>query len=287
MTSSIYFIHAITPLHAGIGQAAGDIDLPIARERATRLPYLPGSSLKGALRARSDETVVQKLFGPNTANASDHAGSVQFSDARLLFFPVRSLYGIFAYVTSPFLIRRFLRDAKDAATAQVTLPIEDEPGPGECLVSSSSVLRHQSGPVWLEDLRLQAARPISADRFDSVARAIEIPDLAKRVCIVSDDALSFFVETATEVTARIRLDSERLTVEQGGLWYEEALPAESVLTGLVQTRSLRKGEQDIISAKTAFDKLRVLIDGQKVVQLGGKATVGRGVCRVFVERGAE
>jgi len=51
MTAQLTFVHALSPLHAGIGQGAGVIDLPIAREKATGIPFLPGSSLKGALKA--------------------------------------------------------------------------------------------------------------------------------------------------------------------------------------------------------------------------------------------
>ncbi|HEY7420145.1 MAG TPA: RAMP superfamily CRISPR-associated protein, partial [Ktedonobacteraceae bacterium] len=52
MNAQLTFIHALSPLHAGTGQGAGVIDLPVAREKATNIPFLPGSSLKGALRTR-------------------------------------------------------------------------------------------------------------------------------------------------------------------------------------------------------------------------------------------
>src|SRR5690606_27268101 len=118
------------------------------------------------------------------------------------------------------------------------------------------------------------------------ATAVSIPELAQRVCVVSDDVLTFFVETATEVTARIRLDGERLTVEKGGLWYEEALPTETILTGLVQTRTLRKDGKTFIAAEDALTNLRTILGKRNVVQLGGKATVGRGVCRLSLTEGA-
>src|SRR6266566_222789 len=102
MTTQLTFVHALTPLHAGIGQGAGVIDLTIAREKATGLPFLPGSSLKGALRALCvDETKCKQIFGPNPAGSdpnSDYASSIQFSDQRLLLLPIRSLAGTFAWV---------------------------------------------------------------------------------------------------------------------------------------------------------------------------------------------
>ncbi len=50
MQARLLFTHALSPLHAGTGQGVGVIDLPIAREKATGLPFLPGSSVKGTLR---------------------------------------------------------------------------------------------------------------------------------------------------------------------------------------------------------------------------------------------
>src|SRR6266571_8926778 len=117
MTAQLTFVHALSPLHAGIGQGAGVIDLPMAREKATGLPFLPGSSLKGALRALCvDQAMRTKLFGPDTAGSdpnSDYASAIQFSDQRLLLLPIRSLAGTFAWVTSPYVLRRLVRDLRD------------------------------------------------------------------------------------------------------------------------------------------------------------------------------
>lgn len=111
---ALLFLHALSPLHAGTGQGIGAIDLPIAREKATGIPYLPGSSLKGVLRDRAsawDRDTLFAVFGPDTENASEHAGAVQVGDAKLLLLPVRSLYGVFALVASPYLLERFRREA--------------------------------------------------------------------------------------------------------------------------------------------------------------------------------
>lgn len=51
-TAHRYFLHARSPLHAGTGQGTGVIDLPIAREKATGIPYLPSSSVKGTVESR-------------------------------------------------------------------------------------------------------------------------------------------------------------------------------------------------------------------------------------------
>ena len=117
MNAHLTFVHALSPLHAGTGQGSGVIDLPIAREKATGLPFLPGSSLKGALRSRCPEKERNLIFGSDTNSISadsNAASPAQFSDQRLLLLPVRSLAGTFAWVTSPYILRRFARDIEDA-----------------------------------------------------------------------------------------------------------------------------------------------------------------------------
>ena len=49
MNEKIYWLHAITPLHVGAGRGLGYIDMPIAREKVTSWPYVPGSSIKGVI----------------------------------------------------------------------------------------------------------------------------------------------------------------------------------------------------------------------------------------------
>src|SRR3990172_983710 len=114
MQAKLLLIHALSPLHAGTGQGVGVIDLPIAREKATQIPFLPGSTLKGVFRdACTDPTLRTNVFGPDSGNPDQHAGAVAFTDARLLLLPVRSLMGVFAWVTSPLLLRRLSRDVND------------------------------------------------------------------------------------------------------------------------------------------------------------------------------
>jgi hypothetical protein len=47
MRSSPVLLHTLSPLHAGTGRAADIIDLPTARMKATGIPIVPGSFIKG------------------------------------------------------------------------------------------------------------------------------------------------------------------------------------------------------------------------------------------------
>ncbi len=289
METRLIFAHALSPLHPGTGQGTGVIDLPIAREKATGLPYLPGSSLKGTLRSACEDDKRISVFGPETSNASDHAGALQISDLRLLLLPVRSLAGTFAWVTSPYVLRRFIRDARDCGmnTQSITLPdMVGEDKLGTAVITDKSALAPQ-GTVYLEDLNLTPSAEKATSIAEWLGTLIFAGDselrtaLGARLCVVHDDVLSFLLETATEVVARIRLKEDTKAVEKGGLWYEEALPAETVLAGLAMAMP---NEKTRLNEGQIFEVITHCI--AKPVQLGGKATVGRGLCRVILAQGA-
>ncbi|MFY9226806.1 MAG: type III-B CRISPR module RAMP protein Cmr4 [Blastocatellia bacterium] len=292
MEARLAFVHALSPLHAGTGQGIGVIDLPIAREKATGLPFLPGSSVKGSLRDLcTDEKQQKSIFGTGNEEKSqtmEHAGSVQFSDQRLLLLPIRSLVGTFAWVTSPYILQRFVRDAKVAGINN--LPESPKPlQETSCLVTTTSCLKHvvnNNSKVFLEDLDLTPSNNntevVKASNWanwlaSKIFADAEWQDMLKaRFCIVSDDLLSFLLETATEVSARIVIDDETKTAKKGGLWYEETLPTETILSGLVMANPpTRTG----LEPGDIFKKIEE-ITSSKTVQFGGKATVGHGLCSV-------
>lgn len=279
MDAKLLFVHALSPLHAGTGQGVGVVDLPIAREKATNLPYLPGSSLKGVLRDASPRDQRNAIFGPETTNADAYAGSVHFTDQRLLLMPIRSLRGTFAWVTSPLILRRFRRDV-DMVQAKQQFPATIPTVPAEgCLVTSTSVLVEDNNTVTLEDIPLASQSHAQMNAWATSLAAVLFPGdeewqaiFASRLCLVHDEVFGFLVETATEVVARIALEEETKTVKKGALWYEESLPAESVLSGLVIASPVKA------DAETVFQTIGKLI--AKPLQLGGNATVGRGLCQL-------
>jgi CRISPR-associated protein Cmr4 len=292
-TPKLLFVHALSPLHAGTGQSIGAIDLAIARDRATQFPYLPGSSIKGSLRDAAtatlkDSDLVKRLFGPDTANASDHAGSLIVSDANLLLLPVRSVAGTFAWVTSPYLLHRFARDVTASSGRKLALPSLPSDVAG-CLVATNSSLIAQverTDKVVFEDLDLV---PTKSKSMDDLATELgkqvfaESPwreMLAKRLCVVHDDVMTFLSEHATDVVARIALQEDTKTVKKGGLWYEESLPTESILVGLVYVQPVKQ------VGKTSAELMNKATPLMNVsIQLGGKATVGRGRCQLRLSGG--
>jgi CRISPR-associated protein Cmr4 len=274
MITRPFLLHALSPLHAGTGHAADVIDLPTARYKAAGIPFVPGSSIKGVLRdARraSDHDKTEAVFGPSDDPAA-HAGALVVGDARLLALPVRSFRGTFAWTTSPLLLTLAKRDLEDDS-----LPVPDITG-ARALVATGSCVLH-ADKLYLEDLDLPAAESNEATAWARKLAPLASPGddvFTKRFAVVDDDTMTFLWETATQVDARVRLDEKTRTVAPGALWLEESLPPESLLIGvLAADRSRRPGV-----AMTPDDVLRFALDGEEVLQLGGKATTGRGRCRI-------
>ncbi len=285
-TTRLLLLHARSPLHAGTGQATSAVDLPIARDRATNLPLLPGSSLKGALRARARQALPEeatRLFGPETANASDHAGALCFTDLHLLLLPVRSVAGTFAWVTSPLLLARFAREAELAGIEK--LPKLPEPGSQAAITTEGSLL-HVGAKVILEEFDLSRQPGAEAWAEALAPRVFADPTwqglLKKRLCVVSDDVMSFFGQHGTDIVTRVSIDPETGTARDGQLWTEENLPAESVLYGLVEENAPER-----VRPERRGDYLDRLADKllDRPIQLGGKATVGRGRCSLRLVQG--
>jgi len=283
MEAKLIFVQALTPLHSGTGQGVGVIDLPVAREKSTGIPFVPGSSLKGVLRdaCQIDKEITFKVFGPDTDNADEFSGAISVTDVRLLMLPVRSLRGVYAWVLSPLLLHRLTRDARVAGEQALpeipSLLLKDS-----CLLAVENAEICLNQQVVLEDLLLNVA--ISAELrawADWLAARIfpQQPDwhtiLMQHICLVPDDIMSFLLETGTEVIPRIALEKEKKTVRKGALWYEESLPAETILSGMVVAQAVGKNAS---TPNIVFDAVKTCI--KKPLQVGGNATVGSGICRL-------
>lgn len=292
MQSRLLFVHTLSPLHAGTGQSIGAVDLPIARDRATDHPYLPGSSLKGSLRDRARsraEAKVTAVFGPETESASEHAGAIAFGDANLLLLPVRSVAGTFAWVTSPLLLARFLRDLREVGLAE-KFKLPSMPKKGICAVGDATALQVKVSTkqkIVFEDLDLISRPDPEVTKLASALGKLLFAEdelwqklLCERFCIVHDDVFTFLARHGTEVVTRIRLEDETKTVAKGQLWTEENLPAETVLVSMMVTMpNKRTGLSDTQLVEV------IARAAEGMVQLGGKATVGRGRCRLVLAGG--
>ncbi|MEE4356573.1 MAG: type III-B CRISPR module RAMP protein Cmr4 [Desulfococcaceae bacterium] len=291
--------HVESSLHAGAGARIGHIDNPIQRETATGNPIVQANGVKGALREFFEKTEpneksgkIKAAFGGEDGN--DGAGAAAFGEARLLFFPVRSLSGIFAYISCETVIARFQRDL--IALGKSPLMSTEEDGKQKIWTPSvigNSYQAHeqnivqisQDGTLILEEL------PFDMDNDPQAGPCLEkLADLlfpntpeyfffkgnfSKRAVILNDEDYFYFVKYATEVEPHNRIDDKTGTVdEKTGVWYTEYLPSESILysslfigTPHIKTESF----ENSVQVKTFLQKL----DGQRS-WMGGDRTTGKG-----------
>lgn len=289
----LLFLYAVSPVHMGAGQAIGVIDNPIQRERHTDHPMMAGSGLKGALRhhleKKWDKAEVARLFGPESS-ASDYAGCVSFGDAQLAAFPVRSLKRGFVWAVSPVSLARLKRlaalagcevgwsqPAAGAEQAQVV-----EPGvlnQGRLVLEAFDFAAAESPDLktiaqWLADNALPQGPAHEHFRKKIKTDLVLLPE----------DAFSHFVRNATVVEAHVRINDDTGTADEGGLFYTENLPPESLLVSPVlasverTSKKVRNGEP-----MKAEQVMQTLADGNgqpgidgALIQVGGDATTGRG-----------
>ena len=291
-----YWIHTVTPLHVGTGRGVGYIDLPIAREKVTNWPCIPGSAVKGVVadhfgateKKREHDDLALVAFGrandSSTIEANSTAGSLVFTDARIVCLPVRSFYGTFAWVTSPFCLERLKRDTGLAVPSVVVK---------SAIVTDKTKLVRDGTKLYLEDLDLDCTKSKEADGCaELIARAVfaDRPDwqaiFRERLAIVSDDIFTFLCEAGTEVSAHIRIDEDSGTVAGGALWYEEALPVETLLAGTVWCDRVYRSKENEKGANGDLTKEKLLenfCSRPLELQIGGKASTGKGQVRCLFE----
>lgn len=287
---NLLFMYTETPLHAGTGSTVSVIDLPIQRERTTNFPNVQGSGIKGALRAYYDimsngnkdlEANILTAFGPNTNNAGDHAGSATFGEARVVLFPVRSLLGVFAHVTCPFVLGRLARDMQYAGLGD--LPSVPNVEDNNCLVGKNAKISTGSSVV-LEEYAFEPTPTNDVDELASWLAENAFPTggdytywrerLASHLVILPDDAFRDFVTNSTEISTHIKIDNAKKTVATGALWTKESLPADTLMVSTIMARASRSGDRQSASQVMSF--LQSSTTNQRI-QLAGDETTGNGV----------
>ncbi len=298
--AALLFLHAQTALHPGSGTALGTVDLPVQRERHTEWPVIPGSALKGVLRdacreaiavglpsegagsrrQRADETArIAGGFGPARVEGDEaHIGALSVTDARLLAFPVRSLKGVFAWITCPLSLQRLKRDlALAGGNADFTVP---EPEPDRAICPKTALCVPPDRLVLEEfDYTIAGDAPDVTAWF--AGHVSNDPGTLKRLeshlVVLHDGDFTHYVKHATEVVARVGLDYERKTVKDGALFYQEFLPAETIFYSVVLAGPSRR-KDDRTTAQEWLGYLRQTVPS--VIQVGGDATVGKGLCSI-------
>lgn len=286
-SKAMMFLYAVSPIHMGAGTATGIIDNPIQRERHTNHPCFAGSGIKGAVRhgfeaIGGDRALDGRLFGPKPKAGDLHAGAVSFGDGQLVAFPIRCLRNGYIYATCPQALARTQRLLGLVGKAQDwEIPKVQQ---GECLLLNSALAPNNK--LHLEAFEYQTDEG-GAERLGQIAEALAnfaMPQdngyaffrekLKRDLVALSDTDFAYFAEHATLVEPHVRIEDETGTAADGGLFYTENLPPESLLIAPIFASQTRGG--DHMEAAEVMPKIKNVVDG-KVLQIGGDATTGRGL----------
>ncbi|NJD75757.1 MAG: type III-B CRISPR module RAMP protein Cmr4 [Candidatus Methanoperedens sp.] len=238
-----YIGMALDPIHVGTGgYRLGRVDNTIVRDKATNVPIIPGSSIEGTTRTYAAFALMENggsikgrqginneylncagkdtdkreqcgvceiciIFGFSKKDKSLH-GMAQFSDAKILFFPVYSMLGP-VWVTCPDILGDFgLTDGlSDENVIKTTFDVPNN--------------RLNLGWLYLE----------KKNRFTIPDGTLkEIPQQIKnKLVLVSDKLFSQIVNSNLEVRTSVSIDPQTGAAQEGALFTYEAIPRSTIL----------------------------------------------------------
>ncbi len=297
MEMRTYLMQTRSGLHCGVGQGLSDIDLPTAKDSVTGHPLVPGSSIKGVLRDRFDDGSNKALaaFGSPSGSSLEYAGALSFTDSRLICLPVRSYFGTYAMLTSRHTLQILKEELKSAGFKNLPeLPLFHTVQESEhfrAQVCTDTRLIHQgqhADRLLLEDLDLlvDPENHQLANRWAKVIGQCLYPEkengqnedlkhFSRGFAIVDDNVFDFFCEACLPVAAHNHIGENGVVVD-GGLWYEEFVPAEAIFNGSIYGQDMKRDGEKF----RAEDLLVQLCNKPIDIQVGGSATTGRGLVTI-------
>lgn len=282
------FLYAVSPVHMGAGQAVDVIDNPIQRERHTQHPCFAGSGIKGAVRHSykalgGNKDDINLLLGPDSNSSTLHAGALSFGDAQLLVLPVRSLKGGYVYATCPQALARAQRLLALTGTAPTWPAVSVQEG--HCLIANPTLFSNDR--LHLEAFEYSAKASEAVAQLAADMARLALPEgaayqffrdkLATDLVLLSDTDFGYFAKNAMLVEPHVRINHDTGTADDGGLFYTENLPPESLLIAPLMASQTRSGKQEEhLQAEEVLARIHPLLHG-RLLQLGGDATTGRGL----------
>lgn len=295
LCSKLFFLRALTPVHAGAGHGGDVIDLPVQRDEFG-FPCIWSSSLKGAVRSalerslagHSDKDCLKVVFGaqPRTLEVSQYSSHANLLDARLLFIPMRSLKGIWVYATSPHMVSYLtiyiesLQGAVPPSLRDVRAGVSSTKG---IMVDGKHAVLNEE---WVE---LEVNNKLVDSLFATILPGRLLDKVEKRgLVVLDDDIMKNLIGRSMLVQYRVMLSRTSKTVEAGP-WTEEYLPEETILVSGVIGRPLddklltKNRNLDCNFTLSVCDWLEEKISsllGNRL-WIGGKETLGRGLVEVY------
>jgi len=273
-------LRSITPIHTGVGRSSGIVDLPIQRDEYG-CPCIYSSSIKGALKTTllnvfmnefmgnydKAKKAVTALLGSEPEEEESFESSLAILDAYLLTMPVKSLKGVYVYVTSPLLLRRFSERLELLKSYLKENNEEREQKSKEVILFETNNLEEFINEVE-RHVRVNTAICLGAKKLDPkkceemikvkeledkvilaeevilniealndklrnvMEKLVSMLELEKPLLVLHDDIAKEVFDRSLIRLARVRLKRETKIVETGP-WTEEYLPPKTILYTLM------------------------------------------------------
>jgi len=150
---------------------------------------------------------------------------------------------------------------------------------GSLMLNDDTVLSVQGiSELYLEEFRFNGKeQPLSSElaMLEIITHQSFIEDCKQNMVIVSNDQFRFLCRNAIPVQTHIAIDSESRTVINGALWYEESLPAETLMYSCISCATGRNKNKHK-DGKTLLSSFKQFLDNQQYLQVGGNVSTGMG-----------
>ncbi|PWJ90017.1 CRISPR-associated protein Cmr4 [Oceanotoga teriensis] len=291
--AKMIYIKTLTPTHAGAGQTLQNVDMPIQRETNTNIPKIEGSSLKGSIKhsiyrkikinekdvneedVNEEEKMLNKIFGNDNG---DSASRIGFTDAKLLFFPIKSTTEIYKLITCPYVLKRWVEDLEYCEKEDLNYINFDSIK--SISISEGECISLNKGSQVLEEYIFENNEN-NKNKINEITEIlkkfdIEISEIEKRIVILNDTDFIDLVSMYTEIITRNRIDPKKGVAENKGLFTEEYLPTETIMyfMALSSPDFFEKVDETSINP---FDYLEKELD--YVFHVGGYSTIGKGLVK--------
>lgn len=266
----VFLIRNLQNLHAGSGeQNYGAVDNLVQRDPVTGIPVIHSSSIKGALREFfvhhnfADEKI-SEIFGSSARDPNKKEGQYIFSDAELLFYPVRGNLFPYYHATCRDVLKKFRSLFEDYRIPHNNDEIFDEI---DNLLNIESTDLHIPVILQNQDASSQPEAYIEDSRAEYEKCNIHYLHrlIGQNLALLNyADFFNITGYNALPAIARNNLENG----ESKNLWYEEIVPSNSVFYFMLLVPENNQYEHE-------FEKILT----ENKVQIGANATIGYGICK--------
>ncbi len=228
-----FFLMTTDPLHVGTGgYRLGRVDNTVVREPGSRIPKIPGTALHGAIR----HYAAMRFGKPKCAGQSGHCGRptcpicytfgsitdrgarsgvVHIYDARILLFPVYSMYGP-VWVSTPERLR-------EAGLLEGETSMEN----GKALWDPDKLHGDSQGSLFINLGWLVLGH---GGKLPDIKFPQQIPEeIRSRLVLIPEALFTHVVNSNLEVRTSVAIDPETGAAEDKALFTYEAIPRATVL----------------------------------------------------------